>query len=46
MASVQVKKLAMMVNGPDLVGIRITVIFWIRGDGIIRPRAFPESALS
>lgn len=45
MASVQVKELAMMVDGPDLFGIRIAVVLWIRGDGIICPGAFPESAL-
>lgn len=39
---VEIKELAVVVNGSDLVGVRIAVVLGVRGDCVVCPGAFPK----
>lgn len=41
MARVEIVVLAVMLDGPDLVWVRVAVVFWVGRDGVVGPGAFP-----
>jgi hypothetical protein len=44
MFRLEVEILSLVLDGSDLVGIKISIVFGVCDDGIIAPGAFPESA--
>jgi hypothetical protein len=43
MPRLEIEILSFVLDGSDLVRIEISIVFGIGDDGIITPRAFPES---
>jgi hypothetical protein len=44
-ARFQVVILPFVLDGPDFIRINVLVCFNVFGDGIVRPRTFPESKI-